>query len=69
MDVDQQVFVFEVGPGEVDEEGPEGEVYLGLIGAVKEVKEGPVVFDLPLVLLILLQVRLVRLQQFVAYLF
>ena len=56
MDVDQQIFILQIGSGEIDEEGAECEVDSRLKGAIEEVEERPVIFYLSFVLMILLHI-------------
>jgi len=66
VDVDEQELVFEVGPGEVEEEGTEGEVDDGFVVLIEVVDELTVVVDLPAALVVLGLIALVSLQDFVA---
>lgn len=62
MDIDQKVFIFKVGPSEVDEERTKGEVDARFVGAIEEVEERPVVLDLSLVFVVFMHVVLIRLK-------
>jgi hypothetical protein len=62
MDIDQKVFIFEVGSSKVDEERAKSEVDARFVGAIEEVEEGPVVFYLSLVFVVFLHVVLIRLK-------
>lgn len=66
MDIHKQKLIFEVGSGEIEEEGSEGEVDAGLVLLVEVVDELTVVFDFPAGLVVSGLVLFIRFQDFVA---
>ena len=60
MDVDEEVFALEVCPGEVEEEGAEGEVDFGVVRSIETIDELAVVLDFLLVLVVPLLILRVR---------
>lgn len=66
VNVNKQVFIFQVGASEVQEEGPEGKVDPRLIGLVEEGDEVAIVVDFPFVFIVLIHAFFFGVQYFFA---
>lgn len=66
MDIDQEVFALEVGPGQVEEEGAKGEIDFGMVGSIETIDEFPIILYLLLVLVVPLPILRIGLDDLLA---